>query len=386
MNFDAEMALLLSLLAGDEDGSDIIKHFETVDEDRFERLVAFHRITPLVHHVLSRLSEDVRLTSVWAGQETRNAMRQLMTAKAAQELTREFDQAGVVFTSVKGAAVADHAYERPSLRQSIDLDVIVQQDKFLIADNIVRKAGFVCQYPDFEMSPRQWEGFQVVDKAATYRRASDGVQLDLHWRGFRNPHLWPQFERDWPQWILRPLDGPWASVPRLNESATLAHTLVHGAHAGWFRLKWLVDLVRLTKTSAPNVREGAQALLQEAGLIDMGLAARDLCETCFGDGALPVWEERARTTRSNRLLRMHLRELFALESSCDDEEGRGWSIADTVRLRHALRAGAKYQVFQTLISASRPHLLEQYPLGKRSVILLPALSVLDAIKNRSTHG
>jgi hypothetical protein len=148
--------------------------------------------------------------------------------------------------------------------------------------------------------------------------------------------LWPARE-----FVRFGSDGV-AAMPRPE---LLLYLCAHGAHTGWFRLKWLCDIAELAGTDSqldmPRLIERARVLGVTRMLVQGLLLANRMLDTPL-PAALPLDMRRDRTVQS--LLPL------AIESLLKDE--RYWSTDYTpvswmptqIRYRLKLRANLRYKL------------------------------------------
>ncbi len=139
---------------------------------------------------------------------------------------------------LKGPAVAA-LHRDPSLRRSVDLDVLVRPVDLADAVDALVAAGAV-------LLDEHWTQLRLRRTAQVGLRLPDGGLLDLHW------HLVNDFEvRDafriptatlFDDASTRALWG--RRFPTLGTTDTLLHLAVHAATAGGHRLVWLKDIER----------------------------------------------------------------------------------------------------------------------------------------------
>lgn len=334
-----------------------------VDPDHLVELAKRHRVEALAALGLKGTSWAAHFENA----QVRNAMLQMRQAKAAREIFAEFDAQNILCTTVKGPAVATFGYAQPALRTSIDIDLLIHPESLPAVRKSLAELGFVQAYPDFPVAEQNWSGLMKVEKGISYRRPSDHIQLDLHWRAFRNPHLWPEFEEKWPTWVARFEEGLWSGVPHLPPAQTLAYCIIHGAYSGWFRLKWLADVHGLIKQMSVDECDTALKHLRRADLLALTVAARDLSQDWFGTDFPPSWAALETSRASERLRRRQERLLTARYARPETKLKRIYRSWEDLRVHQSLKAGHNYQVRQVLNELLMPNVLRA---GSRVILPL----------------
>lgn len=193
------------------------------------------------------------------------------------EVATVLDQCSVDFAVVKGAATAHLDYQRPSLRQFGDADLIVAPEEFSTTVAALRRRGWRQSYP----LPRHHEQFT---HAVTLRRGS-GFEIDLHQKVAHRAigELIPT--RD----LLRTrVDFEIAGhrVSAFSAIDRLIHAAIHvvGSRGSYRRLSSLADVLviaeRLTLSSSEVVSRAATWRVQR--LVEAGIRAS------YGAALLPV--------------------------------------------------------------------------------------------------
>ena len=263
---------------------------EALDWQLFLRLVARHRVVPLVWQSLrsaditevpEQIQRDLRL------RVKRNTLRALKQTAELVRLTRRFEAAGIRILPLKGSVLALQAYQELKLRHAgDDLDLLVDPANVWDADRLLKDRGYLRKTPEYPLSPGQAAAFMKIRKDFSYSHPESNIHIELHWRWSQNACLLPlTIDELWPGRESVELGGD--SVVGIPRQELLLYLCAHGAHTGWFRLKWLCDIAELaggeTEMDMPRLfarardlgltRVLAQALLLAHEMLDMPLPA-----------------------------------------------------------------------------------------------------------------
>ncbi len=183
-------AALLAGLRGDEQRGDLSR-LTALSQDQWEAVATLatrQRMTPLLVHrlgptgVLDRVPEHVR-----RGLERRtgiSTLRALRLQAAFLSLARAVSPLGIPLIALKGLHLASGIYERPGLREMIDIDVLVEAEEVPAVLEAATQLGYQLSEP--------------VD-VATYlafhhhlpRLAKGDINFEVHWhiglRGVPSP-------------------------------------------------------------------------------------------------------------------------------------------------------------------------------------------------------
>jgi len=317
-----------------------------LDWPLFLRLVARHRVAPFVGQSLKSagypsVPEQVQ-TDLRQGVE-KSTLKALTQAAKLVQLLRRFEEAGIRVLPLKGPVLAMQAYGSLKLRHVGDLDLLVDPASVWEADRLLKDAGYVRTTPDYPLSPGQAAAFMKIRKDFSYRRAGSAIGVELHWRWSQNAHLLPlSLDELWPKRDFVKLGSD--RVAAMPRQELLLYLCAHGAHTGWFRLKWLCDVAELTGDDGGIDVPGLIARAHDLGVTRMlvqGLVlSHQMLDTPLPE-ALSAGMRQDRTVQS--LVNLAIRALL--------QEERYWSTDDTpvswmpaqARYRLKLREDFRYK-------------------------------------------
>lgn len=218
-----------------------------LDWQVFQQLVFRHRIAPLVWQSLGRIdSLPIPYDTQEALREEvdRNTLYALMQAEELVQLLQRFEHAGIRIMPIKGPVLAMQAFGNLGLRHAGDIDLLIDPTSVWDADRILTESGYVQTVPGFPLRGGQIKAFMTMRKDFTYTHLERGFHIELHWRWSQNAHLFPvDFEETWARREEVNLGGSCVAAMPLED--LVLYLCAHGAHTGWFRLKWLCDLNEL---------------------------------------------------------------------------------------------------------------------------------------------
>lgn len=246
--FDAEAELLLATVKG---------YLGTATEDSLEESLAGeldwahvesaarrHGILPIVFEQLTEHRDSVpedTLSSLEAA--TREiAQRNLLLLEETLTLLDGFDSYGLRAVPYKGPVLGATLYGDVSLRQSLDIDLLVDADDVAMGETLLLESGY-------ERDERQQRYDRVLGGNGalhhqTFYRSEQGLKVELHRR----------LTSHWMVNSLRLADllDSLESVAVHGESVSvlapenrLLALCVHGTKHNWERLEWLCDVAEL---------------------------------------------------------------------------------------------------------------------------------------------
>lgn len=319
---------------------------QPLDWPLFLSLVARHRVAPLVWQSLKGIGETSipdQARNELGLRVKRNALKALNQTAELVQLSRRFEEADVRVLPLKGPALAMQAYGALNLRHAGDLDLLVDPGAVWDADRILNEAGYLRTVPEYPLSPGQAAAFMKIRKDFSYTHPESSVGVELHWRWSQNAYLLPlEIDELWTRRDSVRLGSD--RVAALPRQELVLYLCAHGAHTGWFRLKWLCDVAELigddSRTEIPELMARAKDLGVKR-MLAQGLALRQQILD------VPLPPDFAATMGRDRIVRSLAQ--TANQSLTQDE--RYWSTDNTpvswmpaqFRYRLKLRANLRYK-------------------------------------------
>src|SRR5262249_46491178 len=155
-------------------------------------------------------------------------------------LQRLFDDADVPVLFVKGVTLSVLAFGNLNLRSGKDIDLLVKYETVPTATALILRAGYRRFDPPAEISDEKLRLLMPLRKDLGFIHEATGLQIELHWRLFLNPHAMGETTFMAASRIV-PLAGA-AGLRTLGDEDLFAYLCMHGALHWWYRLKWLADI------------------------------------------------------------------------------------------------------------------------------------------------
>jgi hypothetical protein len=213
------------------------------------------------------------------------------------DLVSALERAGVQPILIKGAALHARLYSPDEPRISLDVDVLVGPHQQAEAERILRAQGFRAEFM------RGDDPTGLANHASSWRRASDGVIVDLH-------ATLPEAKADAASsWLLleshgtvRQIAGKWVTV--LDDPGTALLAALHAAHHG-----------SRSRLAAEDLRRAASQIDEAAWAVAAELARQIGAFRSFSEGLALIRETSALcdllAVRTEISVRHHLLEVDA---------------------------------------------------------------------------
>ncbi len=251
-----------------------------IDWDYLIKTAKEQRVLPLVYWSLNAFCADSVPSVVLAQLKSEfesNAFHNLTMTGELFRILDLFKAHHIPAIAFKGPILAASLYGNIALRQFWDLDVLVHEEDFIRAKDLVLSLGYVPWLP---RSDEEYEEL-LADEAAHDCRFSSGnslSHLEIHWKVYSD--IYPSrletqelFRRAEPLLIFR------HEVLCFSPEDMLLFFSHHGTNHQWTRILWICDVASLIKTKAIDwqyVLEFARNTGMETAL-NMGiLIAHDL--------------------------------------------------------------------------------------------------------------
>jgi Uncharacterised nucleotidyltransferase len=238
-----------------------------IDWSRFLDWVRRNRIAPLVYHNLRQTgcpSIPEVVVARLRSEAARNTHRVLMQIAEAARITRILADAGIRSMIIKGPLLSLLAFGDLSLRESRDIDLVLDPSRIVEADRLIVLAGYRRLTPKVELTPSLCEAYRRWRGQSAYYLASLNVILELHWRLTSNSLLMPDVATLCSRTQQVPVAG--TSFATLPDEELFLYLCVHGSAHMWFRLKWLADISALLQQLRPEAIERIANRAQTFGL------------------------------------------------------------------------------------------------------------------------
>ena len=219
-----------------------------------------HRVMPLLYHSLHTLRPNGvpkpildRLQKMFQS----NARRNLFLSGELLKLLKLLETQGISAISFKGPVLSIYAYDNLSLRQYLDLDILVRKSDILRAKALLLSNGY-----------RAWPGKTGEDKASHLEAKhafvlvpeSPTYSVDLHWTIARRHYSYSLGDEIlWEHVELLPFGG--RQIFTFRPEKMILVLAAHGSKHSWQQLGWICDIAQLVR-SRPEL--DWQQVLREA--------------------------------------------------------------------------------------------------------------------------
>jgi hypothetical protein len=217
-----------------------------LDWDCLLRLARRHGVVTLLHRNLCHADQSNVPPSALDNLKQYvqdNARRNLLLTSKLLQVISQFDQHHIPVIPFKGPVLAMELYGDVSLREFVDLDVLVHEDDVPEASQVLKTLGYRLADALGDKEAHD----QAHDLYNHYFTAEDGAcAIELHWR-LAKPHF-GHLSGTFSFWEDCEETRFFNTIMRRPQSEnTFMYLCAHGARHRWTRLVWLVDLAEFMR-------------------------------------------------------------------------------------------------------------------------------------------
>jgi hypothetical protein len=262
-------------------------------------------------------------------------LRNLVCTGELLRLLSVFQQNGISIVAFKGPVLAQAVYNDLSLREFVDLDIIVRHTDLCKAEDILADCGYQAQFPDRDYRST----FVAYQGQYAFRQSRTGLWVDLHWHlsSLKTEEIWPK---------LRQVRIAGRTIPTLANDDLALFLASHGTKEGWARLSWVCDFAQLLRTCenidwAEVFHRARRVHASRALLLAIVLASTllnapgptELASRARNDPSVQRLAKRAQERMLRPFLRGEVTEFLDNLSTYDKLRHRAWPVAALLMTR-----------------------------------------------------
>ena len=211
-------------------------------------LASGHRLSPILscqvqQHAAARVPETIRLCLI--ERFRLHTIRNFELTRELLDILSLLEKSGVGALAFKGPVLAQQLYGHLSLREFLDLDILVAPTHASTVIALLSAQGFE---PQFILTRQQFARFQRSSSHMGLYHPAKNVLVEVHWALLSPGYSFsPAAEIAWESVQTVSIAG--RSVKTFSSETQLLFSCVHQAKHNWSRLGWLMDLAALIRQS-----------------------------------------------------------------------------------------------------------------------------------------
>jgi hypothetical protein len=205
-----------------------------------------HAIIPLVYKTLSNIeSTPSSFLSTLKKHYMHTVRKNMMMSAELIRIMKLLDENDIEALAFKGPTLAQLAYGDITLRQFVDLDILVDKLDVFSAGKIIQKNGYK---PSSSLSFLSNETCLNVAKDFSLFNEKNNMHIELHWEIFEkkyNIFLLNAKDKD----IYQSISINNKHMKTLKNEFMLIYLCIHGSKHMFNRIEWICDIDRLIRTN-----------------------------------------------------------------------------------------------------------------------------------------
>lgn len=215
------------------------------DWDKFINLSYSHGVFPLVYHTLKEFQDQTSI-QVLAKLKSINldiAKQNMLMTSELLKVMKLLEENGIKAIAFKGPVLSQMAYGDITLRQYVDLDILIDEIDLERTSELLQKNNYKELY---DLQDYQKENLKNLVHDRSFINKTNGINIELHWT-LSSSEFFIDLEG------LNYLENVEKSNLNTQEINVLSleilfiYLCIHGNKHMWERIEWLVDLVLLIK-------------------------------------------------------------------------------------------------------------------------------------------
>ncbi|MFJ7927808.1 nucleotidyltransferase family protein [Peribacillus sp. NPDC096448] len=240
-----ELSLLLELLKDNNKLNIDSNLLQEINWNHFLHLVWRHRVYSYIYFKFKKINHKgipAYVIQKLHQEYKKNTFQMLNLSGEMEVISKLFIESKIPLLYLKGPVIADDLYGDISLRTSRDLDILIKISDLERAEKILLDYGYERHEEEGLMNERNWRRHHI-----TFFHAKKGICIELHWRLQSRPSKEPSFFALWERKRKSKLTN--FPVYFLGNEDLFLFLVSHGARHGWGRLRWLLDIDKISRKS-----------------------------------------------------------------------------------------------------------------------------------------
>ena len=206
-----------------------------------------HRLFPIVFNVLHHRNDVQNIGSIMKIFQTAcfyNAYNITQITNETIRIADKMDNNGIETIFLKGPPLSVRLGEDTALRVSRDIDLLVDINKFDMAEVVLEQLGYRLLVPDFTLTKSQRKFYLRNDHHFEYYHPKIDIVVELHWRirSYNIKHYSVISNIN-----TQTIDFFDTKIKVMEDEHWLIYLMIHGYKHLWSRLRWLYDIKKFIK-------------------------------------------------------------------------------------------------------------------------------------------
>jgi len=252
-----------------------------------------HGILPLVYKTIKNLHTNHQLPitnheilSAFKQQYLLIARRNMLMSAELIRIIQLLEKNSIEALAFKGPTLSQMAYGDITLRQYVDLDILVDENHIFRAGELIASNSYI---PDSDINFLKNDKLLDVSSDLGFRNTRNNTYIELHWKLFRK-----KFSKTMDKLNIRSntttIEIQGKKIKTLQLDLVLVYLCSHGSKHMWERIEWITDIDRLICNVKSIDWEAVWEYAQKMHSINTLLLGLSLSQELFGTN-LPTFIE-----------------------------------------------------------------------------------------------
>ncbi len=217
-----------------------------------EHRAASELLIPILYSLLRKQSwPPSKVLTRWHRRYIRTGLDNMLLMAELAHIGRAFDQSGIPFIALKGAALLGSVYPNIALRRMTDADLLIHQGDMLRAIKIIQALGYAPRHQE------EYPGIFLAYENEIALQRLEGMPpmiVELHWSLIDSPYYQERLPMAWFWETAIPAQVGELSTLMLRPEALLLHLIVHLVlHHQGQGLRWWHDVAEVISHFGPSM-------------------------------------------------------------------------------------------------------------------------------------
>ncbi len=308
---NSNLRFLVSCCKTDPSKDDIafiysILNAEQLNINALINLARQHGILPFIYLTLKNLNIDHEILCAFKQQYLAIAQRNMLMTSELIKIMNLLEENNIQVLVFKGPALSQTAYGDITLRQYVDLDILVEESHLYKASKLIASNGYT---PDKDIDFIRNDKLLDVSSDLGFQNIRNNIYIELHWKLFRKKlSVLLDDINIWSNTTIIKIHKK--ELRTLQSNLLLVYLCAHGSKHMWERIEWITDINLLIRHMKPidweTVWEYAQKMHSTNTLI-LGLS---LSQELFGTDLPSFIKEKSSSHKNIKSLKTYTFELL----------------------------------------------------------------------------
>ena len=291
-----------------------------MDQQLLTTMAISHGILPLVYKSIKEFNANApsgnalgvhEILPAFKQQYLNIASRNMLMSAELIRIMKLLDENNIEALAFKGPALSQMAYGDITLRQYVDLDILVDEKHTFKAGELISSSNYI---PDSDINFLKNEKLLEVSSDLGFSNERNNIYIELHWKLFRK-----KFSKTMNELNIRSnhtsIEIQGKKIKTLQTDLLLVYLCSHGSKHMWERIEWITDIDRLIRNVQSINWEEVWEYARKMHSINTLLLGLSLSQGLF-DTDLPTFiEEKIDSHKNIHLLKADTLGLLANNTS-----------------------------------------------------------------------